>query len=180
MPSKEITKFFSNEGTRNEVRLRVVKSFSKEKPGTGNGENASKYIYYVETLQNGDRIYLKRPAYKHNGFDFLICVENANYAKPGEKKAIRNDPKHEDITEDLLAKKNENPEMYAKLYDLMRKVYECNDVTNEEISEIIFNTGYSVEHIIKVIKWMFIEQDIRYWNYSGREKTWKEVIPEIN
>ena len=28
--------------------------------------------------------------------------------------------------------------------------------------------GRPVEMLLKVIKWFFIEQDIRYWNYSGR------------
>ena len=40
------------------------------------GNKASHYKYYVETLSTGDRVYLQRPAYLHNGFDFLICVEN--------------------------------------------------------------------------------------------------------
>ena len=127
-------------------------------------------------MQNGDKLYLQRPAYLHNGLDFLICVENTNYAKPNEKE--RNNPKHEDITEDLLKKKEENPKMYAEFYELLRKVYECHDVTDEEISKIHFKSGYSPEHIIKVLKWMFIEQDIRYWNYAGRKKTWEEVIPK--
>lgn len=62
MPRYEITKFFSNNGSRNEVRMRVVDAFAAETPGTGNGEDASKYIYYVETLSSGDRVYLQRPA----------------------------------------------------------------------------------------------------------------------
>ena len=62
--------------------MRVVDALAAETPGTGNGEDASKYIYYVETLNSGDRVYLQRPANLHNGFDFLVCVENANYALP--------------------------------------------------------------------------------------------------
>ena len=58
----EITKSFSNSGSRNDVRMRVVNEFAKELPGYGNKDKASRYIYYVETLENGDRIYLQRPA----------------------------------------------------------------------------------------------------------------------
>lgn len=47
MRRKEITKWFSNEGTRNEVRMRIINEFSKESPGTGKGDNASGYTYYV-------------------------------------------------------------------------------------------------------------------------------------
>lgn len=100
MPRYEITKFFSNNGSRNEVRMRVVDAFAAETPGTGNGEDASKYIYYVETLSSGDRVYLQRPANLHNGFDFLVCV---NYALPGQRR--RNFPKYEDLGADLQEKR---------------------------------------------------------------------------
>ncbi len=41
------------------------------------------------------------------------------------------------------------------------------------------NFVFSVEHILKTIKWLFIEQDIRYWNYSGRQMTWG-VVPKLD
>ncbi len=175
MPKYEITQFFSNCGSRNEVRMRVVNALASEAPGTGSGEDASKYIYYVETLSTGERVYLQRPANLHNGFDFLVCVENANYAMPGERK--RNFPKHEDLSADLQAKKAENGEMYIRLYGLLRRVFECEDVPDDEMEKIHFNTGLPVDHILKAIKWLFIEQDIRYWNYSGRYMTWGLVPP---
>ncbi len=174
MPRNEITCSFSNEGTRNEVRMRVVEKLSKEEPGTGSGDCASKYIYYVETLNTGDRVYLQRPANLHNGFDFLVCVENTNYSAPGERR--RNYPKHQDIGVDLEKKKEQDPIMYEKLYDLLLKVYSCHDVSEDEMSGIYFNDGLAVDHILKTIKWLFIEQDIRYWNYSGRNMTWG-IVP---
>ncbi|WP_147634964.1 DNA adenine methylase [Treponema pectinovorum] len=174
MSKKEITNFFSNEGSRNDVRMRVVNFFSKEDAGKGTGEEAARYIYYVENLKDGNRVYLQRPANLHNGFDFLVCVENINYAKKGERR--RNYPKHEDIGKDLQCKKKENKEEYSKLYSLLKKVFECHDVSDEEIKNISFSRGFPVDHIVKVIKWLFIEQDIRYWNYSGRNMTWN-VIP---
>lgn len=176
MSKHEITRFFSNEGTRNEVRMRVVDALATEKPGIGKGDDSSKYIYYVEQLNDGNRVYLQRPANLHNGFDFLVCVENTNYAAPGERK--RNYPKHDDFKSDLLDKRKENPQMYSKLFKLLRAVYECHDVSEEEIAAVSFKKGYSAEHLVKVIKWLFIEQDIRYWNYSGRNMTWGIVPPD--
>ena len=176
MAKHEISIFFSNEGDRNDVRMRVVDELSKEMPGTGNGDDASKYIYYVETLLSGDRVYLQRPANLHNGFDFLVCVENTNYAAEGERR--RNFPKHEDIGTDLQTKKMEIPEEYKKLYQLLEKVFNCHDVSEEEINSVSFENGLPVDHIVKTIKWLFIEQDIRYWNYSGRNMTWGIVPPE--
>lgn len=175
MAKVEITHFFSNEGTRNDVRMRVVEQLALEAPGTGSGNDASKYIYYVEQLSSGDRVYIQRPANLHNGFDFLVCVENTNYAPDGARR--RNSPKHDDFAADLEMKKTENPEMYKRLYDLLVRVYECHDVTDEEIAAIHFNSGYAVDHIVKTIKWLFIEQDIRYWNYSGRSMTWG-IVPK--
>lgn len=175
MPTNEIEVSFSNEGTRNEVRMRVVNQLAAEKAGTGAKELASRYIYYVETLKNGNRVYLRRPAQLHYGFDFVVCVEEMNYATPGKRK--RNYPTHKDFSEDLATKKAENPTMYKKLYELLKKVFECHEVTEDEYANIIFKTGFEVDHILKTIKWLFIEQDIRYWNYSGRYMTW-ELVPK--
>ena len=69
--------------------------------------------------------------------------------------------------------------MYARLYQLLLKVYECHDVSDEEMAGICFNNGLPVDHILKAIKWLFIEQDIRYWNYSGRNMTWG-IVPDPN
>ena len=156
--------------------MRVIKKFSLEEPGTGKGDKASGYRYYVETLQNGDRIYLDRPANLHNGFDFLVCVENTNYAPKG--KRARCAPKHDDLHEDLLKKREDNLVEYEKLYVLLDKVFKCKDITDGEIKKVKFNIGLSSEHVVKVMKWLFIEQDIRYWNYSGRKMTW-DIVPNI-
>ncbi len=173
MAEHEITCFFSNEGTRNDVRLRVVNALSKDNHGTTT--ETERYTYYVETLNDGNRVYLRRPANLHYGFDFLVCVENTNYAAPGYRR--RNYPKHDDLGFDLQSKKLESPEMYKKLYVLLKRVYECNDVSETDMENISFSTGLPVDHILKTIKWLFIEQDIRYWNYSGRNMTWR-IVPE--
>lgn len=156
--------------------MRVVKELSQEKPGEGKGEKASRYTYYVETLSDGNRIYLRRPANLHNGFDFLVCIENTYFNKEGERK--RNYPKHDDIISDLKYKKVSSSEEYTKLYKLMEEVYNCKDIEDTSMNKIIFNTGYSAEMVLKTLKWLFIEQDIRYWNYSGRDMLW-EGIKEI-
>lgn len=176
MERQYIEKWFSNEGTRNDVRKRVIACFMDEAPGTGTGSDSSKYTYYVETLADGNRVYLTRPAFLNKGFDFVIRVENVDY---GHKRPYKNVPSHKDISIDLKEKKKENPEMYKKLYDLLKKVFECHDVIAAEYSTIHFEYGLTPEHILKVIKWLFIEQDIAYWSYSGRNMTWG-LIPSKN
>ena len=68
--------------------------------------------------------------------------------------------------------------MYKKLYDLLHEVFTCEDVSDNEIEALTFKKGYPVDQIVKTMKWLFIEQDIRYWNYSGRNMTWGVVPPK--
>lgn len=118
MERQYIEKWFSNEGCRNDVRKRVLEVLMDEKPGTGSGELSSKYTYFVETLSDENRIYLTRPAFLNKGFDFIVRVENADY---GHKGSYKNVPSHRDISSDLEAKKEENPEMYKKFHVLLKK-----------------------------------------------------------
>lgn len=155
--------------------MRVINKFSEESPGMGRDDDASRYIYRVETLRSGDCVYLQRPAALYYGFDFVVCVENANYAEPGRRR--RNSPKHTDIRSDLLFKRKKNPAMYQRLYVLLRRVYKCHDVSDAEMGSVHFHCGLPVDHVLKVMKWLFIEQDIRYWNYSGRDMTWS-IVPK--
>ena len=158
-------------GDRNKVRMAVVNELSKEEPGKGKDELASRYTYYVETLSDGNRVYLRRPAYLHNGFDFVVCVENYNFNSSGR---IRNFPKHDDIIDDLNLKKAESELQYEKLFAVLESVYNCKEIHQEEMM-LDFSSGLSSELIIKTLKWLFIEQDIRYWNYSGRDMLWNGI-----
>lgn len=168
----EYTETFSNKGTRNEVRMRVVNRLSLETPGTGKNNLAQRFKYYTETLADGNRIYLRRPASLHNGFDFLVRVENYNFNVGGERS--NNAPKHSNIIEDLTDKKKESPLDYIQLIKYLEGIYLCK-IEAEVIPSIGFSGGYSVELLGKVCKWLFIEQDIRYWNYSGRGMLWDEI-----
>lgn len=158
-------------GDRNKVRMKVVNELSKEEPGQGKKDLASRYTYYVETLNDGNRIYLRRPANLHNGFDFVVGVENINFNPNGRRRSY---PKHDDIIIDLTEKKKESSEKYKQLYSVLIKVYKCESIDDSEM-KLTFKTGFSTELIIKTLKWLFIEQDIRYWNYSGRDMLWNAI-----
>ena len=160
--------------SRVELRKIVVSQFLEEKPGLGGGDNASHYRYNVETLSDGRRIYLTRPAYLKKGFDFRINVEGTVFQTRHEY------PKHDDIFDDLRLKKQENPAMCKRLHQAMERVHNCEDPEDilPECANIKFNAGHPVDLILKVIKWFLIEQDIRDWNYSGRQM-FKNGIDEI-
>lgn len=173
----DLANHISNEGTRRQVRERVVREFLNEESGTGNKELTSKYIYTVETLANGQRLVLTRPAYLNKVFDFVIRVEGVNF---GEGKGRRRDnPTLMDIVQDLETKREANSTLYKQLFESIQQTFECHNVSPETYSNMNFQVGYPVELILKVIKWFFIEQDITYWNFSGRSMLMSKVpIPE--
>lgn len=163
----------NNSGTRNEIRMNVVTRFSNETPGTGKRKLASRYTYYVETLNDEKKIYLRRPANLHNGFDFVVCVEEINFNPNGKRR--RNCPTHDDIINDLRDKYNEDHEMYNQLFIVLEEIYNCTEPDYSILNTLNFATGFPCDLIAKTLKWLFIEQDIRYWNYSGRDMLWKGI-----
>jgi hypothetical protein len=53
---------------------------------------------------------------------------------------------------------------------LIDGIYGC-DEPNEILKKyptFTFKVGLPVDALLKVLKWMFIEQDLTYWNWSGR------------
>jgi len=154
-----------NYTSRGELRKTVVSKLLKEKPGLGGGDDASHYRYNVETLNDGRRVYLTRPAYLKKGFDFRINVEGMIFQTGKEY------PKHDDIFDDLMVKRQENPAMSSRLHQAIERVYYCEDPEDIllEYTDVKFSEGHPIDLILKVIKWFLIEQDIRDWNYSGRQ-----------
>lgn len=168
----ELDLHIDNIGCRNDIRMKVVNELAKEVPGKGKGELSSAYTYYVETLNDNRRIYLRRPAYLYNGFDFVVCVEGINFNPFGRR---RNNPTHDDVLNDLKEKYLEEPKKYEILYIALEATYSCSYVDFGTLNLLHFESGFSCDLIIKILKWLFIEQDIRYWNYSGRDMLWHSI-----
>jgi len=94
------------------------------------------------------------------------------FAKSGSR---RRNPSHDDILNDLKLKKQENPILFKQFVTEIESVFEC---TKEADTNIVFSSGISPNLLIKLIKWLFIEQDITYWTKSGR-KMFMNAIREI-
>ena len=152
--------------SRQELREGVVRAFLGEEPGTGTGSLASKYCYFVETLFDGRGVFLTRPAWLNKGFDFEIRVQDMKF--PGGKGKSTDRPNHATIFEDLKLKRTADRAAYAALFRLIERIYLCEELTREDYEQLTFNSGLPVDMILAVIKWFFIEQDVTYWNYSGR------------
>lgn len=153
-----------NGSNRAEIRRQIITEFLNEIPGKGKGELCSKYIYEVECLNDGTKILLKRPASLNKGVDFTVHVENAVFRNRG----MIDMPSHQNIFDDLTAKKSSNPKQYEKVKILIKRIYSCEHIDAEEVRYLSFKGGHSIEAILMSIKWLFIEQDVTYWNWSGR------------
>jgi len=151
------------------IRKELINLFLDEIPGTGKGENTSKYKYVVKII-NGHEIYLSRPAQFNNGFDFTLNVSNINF-NIGGRATTR--PTHQNILDDLESKKNENLNLYNDLINEVTNLFNCQPPTNINFP---FVSGYSSEIILECIKWLFIEQDVTYWNYSGRSMFYEGIM----
>ncbi len=166
------------ENDRKDYRQSLARVFLAEDPGSGN--KGTRYLYAVEKDSvGGKRVILTHPAPLNKGFDFQVHIEGHEFlhlTKDGKTRKT-NTPLHQDIIDDLLAKRGENQLLFKGLRPLLDKVFNCETIDDAEFVGFHFTSGLSVELLFKTIKWLFIEQDITYWNWSGREMLYNALIP---
>jgi hypothetical protein len=108
-----------------------------------------------------------RPTRSH-GLDFEVRVEGFESATR-ESKSER--PSHEDVFHDLKSKTKARRDLEDDLFSAICDVYDC-----KEPKEIIvqrpglrnLTAGLPIDKILRIIKWLFIEQDMTYWLGTGR------------
>ena len=93
-----------NASSREEYHRQLTMLLLEEEHGTS--EEWNYYDYYVETGENGKKIYLHRPAYKNKGMDFEVRVEDYQfrYGKYGNVISSGNRPSHSEIWNDVHEK----------------------------------------------------------------------------
>ncbi len=162
--------------TRRELRNVTILEFLKEKEGYWKDgiKHVTRYKYYVETLKDERRIYLLRPTFLNKGIDFQVWVERMN-----EEEDKR--PSHKDIFYDLEIKQKENLEEFKLLMKAITDVWHCQEpgevLRNKDFN---FKKGFTAEMLLKILKWLFIEQDITYWNYDGRTMLKMTIEKKVN
>jgi hypothetical protein len=169
--------------TRHEIVQKIVNTFiDTEHEQRGRGV---KFWYPVEQLPSSlqllsedkdNRLFIFRPAgLRKWNFDFKVSVTPELGLGEGS---------HEEIASDLRNKKQENQQKFSELLRALTNVYDCSENDVDKILagypdlQAPFETGAKVEVLLKVLKWMFIMEDIVYWNYDGRAKLYnflKEV-----
>jgi hypothetical protein len=157
--------------TRIEARQRVAAQFLSE-------QQNSLYRYDVESTAAGHKVYLTRPTPLNKGFDFQVHFEG--FSRRDKRNRVTTRPRFIDIINDLCEKKKESSEVYGKLYLAIRRVYCCEE-PDEILSRerIAFNIGIPVDGLLSIVKWLFIEQDMAYWNYRGRRKFMSGIEEEV-
>jgi hypothetical protein len=139
----------------------------------------SHYRYIVAKCKSGSLVYVSRPTRLNKGFDFSIHIKDwTSPYRQGKRKSTR--PRHSDVVEDLRRKRRENPKSFKKLAAAVYDVYRCAE-PSETFCEGIpqFRHGLKVDVLLHVLKWMFIEQDLTYWNGRGRRKLWEDELEEL-
>ena len=145
-------------------RFEIVKNvvsafieFEKDKKGKG-----IEFRYPVEDLSNGTKLYIHRPGVKWN-FDFKVEIPiNCGL---GEGR-------HDQIALLLRRLKEMNSQSFTRLWQMITSLYTCS---NNDVDDMLLQNPISYQNppvvidiLLKVIKWLFIMEDIIYWHYEGR------------
>ena len=160
--------------SRPEIVQKVVNTFIKTE--RGRMRPGTTFLYPVETLPGG-QLFIRRPGglQKWN-FDFKVLV-------PEELGLGRGT--HAEMLADLKKKKKEKPQKFKSLLKALTKIYDCSGNDVDRILKkypglkTAFKKSASVEIFLKVIKWMFIMEDIVYWNYKGRTKLYEALLESV-
>lgn len=151
---------------RFEIRKELILKFIEENPGTGKGKKASRYRYNVETYKEYG-IYLKRPTSLNKGFDFTVNIDGLSF----KKKRRYSTPSHADIINALINCKENYLNEFSKVMNAINEIYNCTSPNLNNINAYFYdfeNQKHPIQIILLSIKWLLIEQDCAYWNYSGR------------
>jgi hypothetical protein len=149
-----------------------------------------RFRYPVEVLPKGEMLYIVRPGHKKN-FDFKVEVVSDHGFGEGS---------HKEIAMDMRRERKKRPQKFTELMARITQIYNCteNDVDallkKHRRIENSFRIGGPVEILLKVLKWLFIMEDIVYWDNEGRaflfnflryvsqerrEKTLKEALINV-
>lgn len=156
-----------------DIREKVVKNFLKEAAGTE--KETSRYEYNVEKYEDY-KIVLKRPGVFKKGFDFTVNIRGMYF----KKRRRYENPSFEDITTALKYAKRKFPQEYDFVKVEINNIFNVEEYDLSKVREVYFkdyeNNAHPIATILLAIKWLFISEDISYWNWSGRSMFMKELL----
>lgn len=157
--------------SRHEIVRKVINIFiDNENRQRGKGV---KFRYPVENLSNNKKLFIFRPGGLNKwNFDFKVEVLEEFGLGRGT---------HDEIILDLKNKKRENSKKFSKLLNAITNLYNCSEnnvdrlLKNHPNLQTSFKTGAKVDILLKILKWMFIMEDIVYWSYQGRSMLFNAI-----
>lgn len=162
-PVEQMLGQHSWEDKLNKLRVGVVLTFSLFE-----NRNEQYVSWNVDELENGASIFLIRPAWLNKGYDFKVCVD-------GWDESANPAPSHSEIYSDLYWKREQDDtDSFEALCEAVLDIHEGaspETVLNRYSDDFDFSVGRTPEALLKPLPWLFIEQDVRYWNYTGRDMT---------
>ena len=171
---RKIIEWQLEENTRGELRTAVLLKWAEEE--CGSADAYQRYRYNVEKLSKGDWVYLHRPARLNKGCDFIVnCVP---LIPRDDGKQLKNPRQRDLIAEIKLISKNIT-DGHKRILAAVEAVWRCEAMTRVCASVCNDNDNpdwaFRTERVLKVAKWLFIEQDITDWNTSGRAMLMKGI-----
>jgi hypothetical protein len=161
MPNMQTVNLNIDNLNRAQIRSKLLKVWESELPGSG------QYRYNVEQCADDSKIYLLRPANLNKGCDFKIISENFKKWKNGNDKA----PKHDDVFELIRNVLSEDLSLKDDIVSTLESIYNCKNTCDVffEYPRLLATQECKAERALKLLKWMWIEQDITYWTGEGRQ-----------
>jgi hypothetical protein len=135
-----------------------------------------RYRYNVEKCTDGSIVYLTRPT-RNAGVDFQVCVEGFRSRKSGSNR-----PSHPDVVLDLRRKLRAKPRLKKELFYAISDVFECVEPSRairRHPRILKLAVGLPIDKVLRVIKWLFIEQDVAYWLGTGRNMLMHEIEKRV-
>lgn len=161
---KVVLEWIVRASDRSEQRRKLAEKWLEEAQFTD-------YRYDVETCEDGKKVYLLRPTWLNKGFDFQVNVEGFESQTRVAKGGTKEMPSHEDVMDDLRKKVKDNKALTTELFEALSKVYDCIEpdeilLKKPELRKL--KVGLPIDKTLRIIKWLFIEQDLTYWLQTGR------------
>jgi hypothetical protein len=119
------------------------------------------FRYPVENVGSRGTIYIKRPGKKKN-FDFKVEVTEKHGIGAG---------KHGDICHAVCELKKADERAFKRFWEVLHAVYKCRE---SDVAEALGRSKSRARlkrkyvELLKIIKWMFVMEDILYWDNEGR------------
>ena len=137
----------------------------------GDEAEGRKYRYFAERFADGGRLYLERPGRLNKGCDFVVHLENSFVFKNGNDRP----PSHKDLLADLAKKKARlSPKRWRELLSVIRAEHAFAPAAVPAAKTPEGELDFA--RLAALCRWFFLEQDLTYWNLTGRNMLWGEIL----